>query len=685
MKRRLTIISVGFTAVLLLGIFSFLPVEPALSVAGDYLWVDKKINPPFTGDVARVRLETATDGNALTKISYTPYRKWSISKLDRTNGNILWTASWNADFNWYDDLLPDNAGGFYSSGLCDDFDASCVYGSNGMRVNHYDTNGNALWDKGFPKTAEVGIFGSQRELQLQLLDNNDVLFANAEATDPSWWRLRRLAANNGETIWGPITPSNCDDANAQTGLTAQGNFIFACVDDLATDILRIRVYDPLNGTLLQDGSMSLPSPIGSIEDVYGTADGGYLIKQSGIVTKVTSSFATSWTATPATDVVVDDAGQYVYISAPQAGMNVWKRDTSNGNIIWTKSIDISGSFSNGLRADAGGLHVAYSTGIGGNGFYAKIDFDGNFLVGAQNITIPASVWGDANSVTPSGDALLVTPDNLGGATLVWESDRSGTYYQYGTGIEGVPLPTPPSVPTPPLPPPTPPAKSFPDTKRLSVYDGIIWIVGGAPSYDVMQLGNAGRDILATSGIFFAGNGGDSGGAYLEGLAGTAAQRLAINAGNASFPALQLSSSSSPALQLQQLGTGLAAKFIGDVYVTGDLEVLDDPLYPGTKSSIVDTSQGETKLYAIEAPDARFADYGEGKVQDEEVFIPLDPTFAETIEDANYHVTLTAIDETHTLAVADRTNKGFTVKGESGTRFYYEVVGIRKGYNDARFK
>ncbi|MDO8312520.1 MAG: hypothetical protein Q7T25_11330 [Sideroxyarcus sp.] len=235
------------------------------------------------------------------------------------------------------------------------------------------------------------------------------------------------------------------------------------------------------------------------------------------------------------------------------------------------------------------------------------------------------------------------------------------------------------VPIPPNPPPIPPNVGS-GAKKLSVYDGVVWIVGGAPPYSAMKLGEAGRDIASTGNIYFSGNSADSGGAYFSGLTSAAAQRLTINAGMGGFPALELHATASPALSVQQDNTsGRAVLYLGDVYVSGAVKVLSDPTYPSTKSSVVQTPNGERKLYATEAPDARFADYGTGKLENGVAHIQLDPTFAETLAAEQYHVNLTAQDIPTTLSVIKQDASGFDVVGAEDVSFYYEVVGIRKGF------
>ena len=111
---------------------------------------------------------------------------------------------------------------------------------------------------------------------------------------------------------------------------------------------------------------------------------------------------------------------------------------------------------------------------------------------------------------------------------------------------------------------------------------------------------------------------------------------------------------------------------------------------GVKSAVVPVDDGSRKvaLYAVEAPENWFEDFGSGKLSGGVASITLEPTFAQTVNTGvEYHVFLTPRGECEGLYVANATATGFEVRelhrGSSNVAFDYRIVARRKGYENIR--
>jgi hypothetical protein len=111
---------------------------------------------------------------------------------------------------------------------------------------------------------------------------------------------------------------------------------------------------------------------------------------------------------------------------------------------------------------------------------------------------------------------------------------------------------------------------------------------------------------------------------------------------------------------------------------------------GVKSAVVPVDDGSRKvaLYAVEAPENWFEDFGWGKLSGGVASITLEPTFAQTVNTGvEYHVFLTPRGECEGLYVANATATGFEVRelhrGSSNVAFDYRIVARRKGYENIR--
>jgi len=109
---------------------------------------------------------------------------------------------------------------------------------------------------------------------------------------------------------------------------------------------------------------------------------------------------------------------------------------------------------------------------------------------------------------------------------------------------------------------------------------------------------------------------------------------------------------------------------------------------GTKNAVVATSDGARLLYAEEATEVLFCDYGFGRLVDGEAEVAIDPVFRETLEPGQrYHVFVQPYGEAE-LWVTDRRADGFTVRGrgpERDAEFSYRIVARRAGYGDTRLE
>jgi hypothetical protein len=128
-----------------------------------------------------------------------------------------------------------------------------------------------------------------------------------------------------------------------------------------------------------------------------------------------------------------------------------------------------------------------------------------------------------------------------------------------------------------------------------------------------------------------------------------------------------------------LGTpDLAGDFHGGVLVRGDLTVLGD------KAAAVPLPDGTLgRLYALEAPESWFEDFGSGALTGGAAAVALDRDFAAVVrpDPEGYRVFLTPRGDCNGLYVSQQGPAGFEVRelrgGTSGVAFDYRVVARRK--------
>lgn len=107
---------------------------------------------------------------------------------------------------------------------------------------------------------------------------------------------------------------------------------------------------------------------------------------------------------------------------------------------------------------------------------------------------------------------------------------------------------------------------------------------------------------------------------------------------------------------------------GYVYIDGNLGVT------GTKNRIIKTSHGNRALSAYETPEPYFGDIGESVIRENGTAeIPIDPLFAETIQTEGYQVFLQKYGRGDCW-VSERRTDGFTVDGDPGLSFAWEIKG-----------
>jgi hypothetical protein len=106
---------------------------------------------------------------------------------------------------------------------------------------------------------------------------------------------------------------------------------------------------------------------------------------------------------------------------------------------------------------------------------------------------------------------------------------------------------------------------------------------------------------------------------------------------------------------------------------------------GTKSAVVQSSEGLRLLYTEESTAVWFTDYGFGKLKKGEALIPLNALFAETVNlNDPYHVFIQSYGNAE-LYVSERTPTHFKVKsrrGKPNTEFSFRIVAKRLGYERA---
>ncbi len=111
---------------------------------------------------------------------------------------------------------------------------------------------------------------------------------------------------------------------------------------------------------------------------------------------------------------------------------------------------------------------------------------------------------------------------------------------------------------------------------------------------------------------------------------------------------------------------------------------------GSKSAVVPVENGQkmVALYAVEAPENWFEDYGSEHLENGAATVTLDPTYAQTVNTGmEYHVFLTPSGDCNGLYVTNKTANSFEVRelkgGHSNIAFDYRIIAKRNGYEQVR--
>ena len=183
---------------------------------------------------------------------------------------------------------------------------------------------------------------------------------------------------------------------------------------------------------------------------------------------------------------------------------------------------------------------------------------------------------------------------------------------------------------------------------------------------------------------FGSTGGSYGGAALE---GTADRGLALYGSN-----------NAPSIATAQLTNDESTRIDGLVFIahgsayggTCAIDVSGNLLCNGSKSAVVpvDGASRKVALYAVEAPENWFEDFGSARLSKGWAQVQLEPTFAQTVNaEMEYHVFLTPKGDCKGLYVSQETSRFFEVRelagGLSNVAFDYRIVARRRGYENIR--
>ncbi|MGA8029330.1 MAG: hypothetical protein WB992_19485 [Bryobacteraceae bacterium] len=216
------------------------------------------------------------------------------------------------------------------------------------------------------------------------------------------------------------------------------------------------------------------------------------------------------------------------------------------------------------------------------------------------------------------------------------------------------------------------------TKQTIGVEGFAYSPAGVGVYgDLLGESNTGSELGLGLGVW-----GDTSQSNTIGVLGTADDGYAAYfANNGSYAALSAFNNSSNSAEAFKAG-GNSGNCTIDT--SGDLACT------GSKSAVVPVDNGTRKvaLYAVEAPENWFEDFGSGELSGGAVTITLEPTFAQSVNtDVEYHVFLTPNGDCKGLYVSNKTAHGFAVRelsgGQSNVAFDYRIVARRKGYETIR--
>ena len=158
------------------------------------------------------------------------------------------------------------------------------------------------------------------------------------------------------------------------------------------------------------------------------------------------------------------------------------------------------------------------------------------------------------------------------------------------------------------------------------------------------------------------------------------------------------SNGKPSLKATTKSGGWAAEFTGSGPTSKGVYISTKPgnkalqVAGGAKSAVVATTKGARSLYAEEASEVYFTDYGFGRLQNGQATIAIDPIFAETVNlQKDYYVFLQPYGEAE-IYVSQTSPKSFEVRlrdkdtqGDATVKFAYRIVGKRRGFEQVRLE
>lgn len=143
--------------------------------------------------------------------------------------------------------------------------------------------------------------------------------------------------------------------------------------------------------------------------------------------------------------------------------------------------------------------------------------------------------------------------------------------------------------------------------------------------------------------------------------------------------------SGAAIYGDNVGTGLAGSFKGNVYINGAYTAT------GTKTAEVKLDNGSpVRLFCEEATEVYFTDYGQSHLVDGTAHVSLDPTYLQTVTIDAQHPMMVFVQvegNCKGVYVTNKTTTGFDVDelegGTSNVSFSYRIVCKRKYFADER--
>ena len=442
-----------------------------------------------------------------------------------------------------------------------------------------------------------------------------------------------MVKNNNAMVLGSIKGTNgcsaaigCGDTFVGIGTTQPTNLL-TLVGDITTS----------NGSPIADIPLSITSP---------STDGTWIQLAN------TSTGGATWEIISAGPGDGEGAGNLVFTRLGggtvyvDGNFNVTGTNVGIGTTTPQYTLDVNGTgnFSGAVNFASGQTFPGVPSLGAANIFTAQQTINGaavGLSANASNATSTGvfgfggslGVWGDTNSTAANAAGVYGTSNGASGTTFgVYGSNASPA----GAGVYGVGV--------------TP---SVTGSSYAGEYAFGVWgDAGGSSDYSTGVLGSADQG----AGVVAVNNSSD-------------VATLAVGNGNSN--PLFLFTAISPAGNCNISGSG-------DLKCTG------------SKSAVVPVDEGKRKvaLYAVEAPENWFEDFGSGQLSNGAVTIVLDSVYAQTVNtDMEYHVFLTPRGDCEGLYVGAATAGGFEVRelhhGTSNIKFDYRIVARRKGYEKIR--